>query len=174
MRLSFPCETCQLETEWLHLESLRFFCNAACYTEEPVIRSTREIRKTPRIKCPLQTDQRCHIFGLNAAKVILNHYAFHCERIDEETLEELVIAINRKSNIECCTPEKNRQDKETEKAFLDVFIYKTRSYEQLDEEGRKMYQALKSVFTEIQNLLKDRRSKVIDIIIDDFSTIECS
>jgi len=168
MSLTFACQTCCRQTEWIHLESLRFFCNEVCYNQEPVIRSTRDIRKTPRIKCPLKSDQKCHIFGLNAAKVILNHYAFQCERIDDETLEKLIVAINSRDNIECCTAEKNLRDKETEKAFLEVFLYKTRPYDTLNEEGRKMYDALKRVFEKIQTLLEDRPSEVIQKILDEF------
>jgi len=170
MRIAYPCQTCHQLTEFVELSTCRFFCSTVCAEQEPVIRSTREIRKTPRLRCPVASDQKCHIFGLNAAKVIINHYALQCERIDEETLKRLVVAINARNNIECCTPQKNLQDKETEKAFLDVFIYKTRPYKSLDIEAQRMYLALKMVFGELQQSLS-QHSEVIQTILEDFESL---
>lgn len=170
MRISSPCVTCGHYTEVIELGSLRFFCNTVCYDGQPVIRSTRDIRKTPRIRCENTNDEKCHILGLNAAKVIFNHYALEeCDRIDDETLRALVIAINAKENLECCSAQKNVKDKETEEAFLDVFIYKKRDYESLDNDGRRMYNALKAVFMRVQEILDDRPSLVVDKILDDFA-----
>jgi hypothetical protein len=128
--ISFPCIQCKSETEYYDLTRKLFFCNLQCLSvyeqcdKSEVIHSTKEIRRTPHIHCPLEDDQKCHIFGLNAAKQILNHYAFECTRLDDEALEKLIVAINGPSNIYCCSKEQNDKDKETERLFLDCFLYK--------------------------------------------------
>lgn len=169
-RLSFPCASCGKPTELIDLSSLLFFCDTVC-SKEPVIRSTREIRRRPRITCPLSGDQKCHIFGLNAAKVIFNHYGMMCQRIDEETLKALIIAINESDNIYCCSAEQNVRDKKTEEDFLDVFIYKTKVYNELSEESKEMYRLLKTVFGKMQERIGTEHSSVIDTILQDFEAL---
>lgn len=173
MRISRLCELCATQTEWIDLQSLRFFCSPKCGDNtSPVIQTTRNIRKKPRNKCSISGDQKCHLFGLNAAKVIFNHYALEeCLRIDDETLKGLIIAINENGNIYCCSDKENDHDKETEKAFLDVFVYKKLPYAMLDNEGIRMYKAMLSVFDEIQRILGNHPSLEIERIRTDFETI---
>lgn len=176
-RIALPCFSCGKRTEWLRLTDLRFFChpnvNVQCSMEEEVIHSTRDIRKMPHsMVCPITSDQRCHILGLNAAKVIFNHYALEkCDRIDDETLSALVKSINDKRNYYCCSDGQNDRDKETEKAFLDVFIYKKRAFTELDKEGIRVYTAMLSLLEEIQRRLGSHPSPVIERIRSDFVTI---
>lgn len=170
-RLSFPCTLCGKPTEWIELSSMRFFCNyAQCNAEGEVIHSTREIRKMPRsMVCPIGGDQRCHILGLNAAKIIFNEYGFQCHRIDDETLKQLVIEINRRDNLYCCSAAQNLKDKETEEAFLDAFLYQRIPFTALDSEAVAMYDAMRRVFNAVQEKLGEQhRSPVIDKILEDF------
>lgn len=171
-RVTFPCTLCGKPTEWIELESMRFFCygvQGRCSDEE-VIHSTREIRKMPRsMVCPITGDQRCHILGLNAAKIIFNEYGFHCQRIDEETLKQLVIEINTRDNLYCCSAAQNLKDKETEEAFLDCFLYGRIPFTSLDGEAIAMYDAMTRIFGAVQKKLGDEhRSPVIDQILEDF------
>lgn len=173
-RISFPCFSCGKSTEWLRLTDVRFFChisvNARCSTEGEVIHSTRDIRKTPRsMVCPITGDQRCHIFGLNAAKVIFNYYAMEkCDRIDDETLFALVKSINDKQNIVCCSAQKNLQDKTTEEEFLDCFLYRRKPFVSLSEEAMTMYDAMRRVYMMIQ---MKHPSQVIATILKDFESV---
>lgn len=173
-RTALPCFSCGKKTEWLRLTTMRFFChpsvNAQCSMEEEVIHSTREIRKMPRdMVCPITGDQRCHILGLNAAKVILNHYALEkCDRIDDETLSVLVESINDKQNLVCCSERQNEIDKETEKEFLDCFLYKRVSFDSLSTEALLMYDAMRRVFLAIE---AKHPSHTIVAILNDFDRV---
>lgn len=164
MRFSSPCISCGKQTEWFNRESLTFYCDLNCV----LIDSTRSIRRVHRsIKCPHTGDQRCHVFGLNAAKVIFNHYGVLGECIeDEKTLEALIVALNGRENIYCCSAKQNVKDKKTEEAFLDVFIYKKRSFDTLDKEGVRMYDTMRKVLEGVAT-----RSSVIQTILEDFKTL---
>lgn len=188
MKLALPCLYCERETEWVDLESRRFFCDVACRSyyyqfqesqkecrTDEVIHSTREIRKMPRhMVCPIDASQRCHILGLNAAKIIFNYYAQHeCLRIDDETLEALIMSINARDNLYCCSKEQNTRDKETEKLFLDAFLYRRVAYKTLTSEARAMYSAMQRIFHAIQEHLGEaHHSAVIDAILNDFASVE--
>lgn len=172
-RLSFPCFSCGKSTEWLRLSTMRFFChtsvNAQCSVGGEVIHSTRDIRKMPRsMVCPITGDQRCHILGLNAAKLIFNEYGFHCQRIDEETLRQLIIEINSPTNLECCSPEENLKDKMIEEEFLDCFLYRRQSFASLSEDAIDMYEAMRRVFLAVQ---AKHPSRVIATILNDFERV---
>jgi hypothetical protein len=155
----------------IDLKRMLFFCDQVC-SQEPVIRTTREIRRRPHITCTIAGNQKCHILGLNAAKVIFNHYGIEeCLRVDEETIKALIIAINDPSNIYCCSVEENQRDKEIEDDFLSVFIYKTKKYDTLCKEAQEMYAMLKVVFGKIlQEIGKEHRS-VIETILADFEAL---
>ena len=169
--LSFPCHRCGNLTSMIDLKRLLFFCDEAC-SKEPVIRTTREIRRRPRITCTIAGNQKCHILGLNAAKVIFNHYGLEeCLRADEEVIKALIVAINDPSNIYCCSAEQNVCDKEIEDDFLAVFIYKTKKYDTLCKEAKEMYAMLKVVFGKMMgNIGKEHRS-VIETILVDFEAL---
>lgn len=186
----FLCNYCERPTVWVDLATYDAFCNMQCRTfflesdgavakcngetATEVIPSTRMIRKMPRkMVCSVTGDQRCHILGLNAVKVIFNHYGFQCERIDDRALKELVIAVNALDNLHCCSPEQNLQDKYTEELFLTVFLYRRTPYAQLTEEALEMYTMMQRVFLKVQERLgKENRSPVIDKILSDFALVE--
>lgn len=163
-----PCVNCGVLTEWFNVETLDFLCAQEC--KESIIHSTKEIRRRASVfRCSKEGDQRCHLFGLNAAKVIFNYYAtVYCQALDQATLEELIEVINEESNLYCCSAEQNKKDKETEQMLLDVFIYKTREYKSLSDETKLMYYQLRAVFYEIQAY---HYSSLIERILQDFEEI---
>lgn len=178
------CVYCERHTEWLELATYHFFCNIECRSffleakqdkcsQEDVIHTTRTIRKMPRnMVCPIKGNQRCHILGLNAVKLIFNAYGYHCERLDKKSLKQLVIDVNALENLVCCTPSENVKDKYTEELFLDVFLHKRRSYESLTKEALAMYTMMQRIFLRVQEHLgKEARSPVIDTILADFALI---
>lgn len=187
LRIAFPCFVCYRTTEWLDLTSERFFCDTQCFSvyqlgvdeqqqqhqscddKSKVIRSTREIRRVIHKKCDPINNQRCHIFGLNAAKEILNTYASRCARIDKETLSNLTYIINSKENLYCCSVTQNALDTKTERLFLDVFLYRRKSFDALDEAALGMYDTMKRLFVKIQ---EKHESPVITQILADFAKIE--
>lgn len=187
------CAYCESATKWVDLETYHFFCNsvcrssftlssslhetiataaATCSESEAVIKTTRDIRKSQRsMVCSITGDQKCHILGLNAVKIIFNHYGFHCKRIDKKTLKALVIAINAKDNLYCCSQEQNVKDKYTEEQFLDCFLYKKIPYTQLDPEAVTMYTTMQRI---LRKVLKKDKSPVIEEILKDFDLIATS
>ena len=171
-----PCDYCERLTEWLDLETQRFFCNTICMDKqcngEEVIHSTRSIRKMPRsMVCSVEGNQRCHMLGLNAVKLIFNHYGFQCERIDDKTLKQLVIAVNARDVMYCCSPQQNLKDKYTEELFLDVFLYKRAPYSALNQEAIAMYMVMQRIFLKVQEKLGVEQSPVIDRILSDFAQV---
>ncbi len=166
------CDLCGEPAEWVDVKHMRVYCLGAQCSREEVIHSTREIRKTQRsMVCATHGEQRCHILGLNAVKVIFNAYAFDCLRIDDETLKELVIEINAKDNLYCCSAEQNVKDKAIEEAFLDCFLYKRLPYAFLQQEELVMYDAMKRIFAAVQEKMGDHPSAVINQILSDFETV---
>lgn len=180
-RLGSACLVCEKSTEWIDLKSGYFFCyESQCFdtylsldqcTDADVIPSTRLIRRYIKQKCRVKDDQKCHIFGLNAAKEIFNFYARQEDcvlRIEDETIVILTKMINAKDNIYCCDATQNRRDIVTEKLFLDVFLYHRATPETLDEASIEMYDAMKRVFA---NVLKECKSSVLSRILADFEKI---
>lgn len=177
-RFAFVCFACKELTEFIDIESEKFFCGAYCFgayqalvcDQSDVIRSTRDIRQTRRRKkCDVKDDQKCHVFGLNAIKKILNTYARQCARIEPDALATLTKVINDVDNLVCCTAKQNILDKEVEKRFLDVFLHHTRSYDVLDEAVGVMYDAMISVFTRVQ---EKHDSLILTRILTDFAKIK--
>lgn len=180
-RFAFACFVCKELTECIDIESERFFCDTRCFAayhhqddsqcdQTEVIHSTRDIRQTRRSKkCSVKDDQKCHIFGLNAAKVILNAYARQCVRIEAMTLVTLTNAINDTQNLYCCSEKRNTLDKAVEKRFLDMFLYHTQPYDTLDEAVHVMYDAMIRVFIRVQ---EKHESPILAHILTDFAKIK--
>lgn len=176
-RFAFVCFACKELTEFIDIESEKFFCGEYCFgayqavcDQSDVIRSTHDIRQTRiRKKCDIKSDHKCHIFGLNAIKKILNAYARQCARIEPDALVTLTNAINDVDNLICCSVRQNILDKAVEKRFLDVFLHHTRPYDALDEAVNRMYDAMISVFIRTQ---EKHDSLILTRILTDFAKIK--
>lgn len=178
-RFAFACFVCKGLTECIDIESERFFCDTRCFAaykqddtrcdQTEVIHSTRDIRQTRNKKCNIKDDQKCHVFGLNACKKILNTYARQCARIEPDALATLTKVINDVDNLVCCSVKKNILDKTVEKRFLDIFLHHTRSYDAPDEAVEIMYNAMKRVFTHVQ---EKHQSPILSRILTDFAKIK--
>lgn len=153
--VSAPCFICALPTKFVHLDYERFFCrDQLCldlYKDRPqqqqppspdVIRSTKQIRKKPKIICPVEGDQRCHKAGLSLLKAIFNHYAREGQRLSRRALKQLIADANAPDNIYCCSDEQNIRDKYTERQLLDCILYKKTRFSSLSKEARDMFTSL--------------------------------
>ncbi len=156
--VSAPCFICGLPTKFVHLDYERFFCKSqlciALYKDRPqqqqpqqppppdVIRSTRQIRKKPKITCPIEGDQRCHKAGLSLLKAIFNQYAREGQRLNRRALKQLIADANAPDNIYCCSDEQNIRDKYTEQELLDCILYKKTRFSSLSREARNMFTSL--------------------------------
>lgn len=134
---------------------------------DKTIKSTREIRRTIRtMHCKVKDDQKCHIVGLNLMKEILNYYAKNAMGISEEEMKQMVIDINKRSNIRCCSPEANTHDKEVERELLDLLIEGTRQYGDLSPESIAMFEALESLLKEMNRHLLPGKSPLFTCLLE--------
>lgn len=178
-RFAFACFVCKEATEFIDIESEKFFCATYCFSvyrtsdavcdPSEVIHSTRDIRRTISKECNIKDDQKCHVFGLNAIKKILNAYARQCARIEPDALATLTKVINDVDNLICCSIRQNIIDKAVEKRFLDIFLHHTRSYDAPDEAVAIMYNAMKRIFMLVQ---EKHKSPIIERILTDFAKIK--
>lgn len=136
-------------------------------SDDKVITSTRELRRRIRsVHCDVKDDQKCHIVGLNLMKQLLNYYAKSTLKITEEELKRMVMDINRKSNIRCCSPEANTHDKKVEREVLDLLIEGTLDYVSLSPEALNMLNALKELLEAMIKRMQPKRAPLFTCLLE--------
>lgn len=117
---------------------------------ESVIETTRELRHTPRMHCPLG-DQRCHNVGLNLMKRIVNYYA----EVRELPLSGDEFALLKRDlndarrNLRCCSVRQNSRDKDVERELLQYLFHG----EPLENEAARL------MLTQLKALLRRLRAE---------------
>lgn len=124
----------------------------AGYVDDGVVNSTRELRQTPSLQCDSGW-QRCHLVGLNLLKRILNHYSQVRQlRLEPSTYAVLRATANEPTNLQCCTPEENRDDTVVEKEVLDHLF---RGETLQSAEAKQMLVQLQSLLAQVDSLTGD-------------------
>ncbi len=176
-RITSQCFICDKNTSFVDLDRLVFCCNKdTCFTElirimpldAKVIEKTEEIRKKPKITCPLSSDQKCHKAGLSLLKSIFNTYAERGMRIDQTVIQQLIVDSNANGNIYCCSVEQNIKDKHTENELIQCFLQHKTHYRELSLNAREMYDSLIELLETINSHL-DHQNHIITTILNDFS-----
>lgn len=175
------CSICDKETVFVDLERLVFCCNTGdCYNQlilgippleeekrnDLVIDKTKEIRKKPKITCPVSSDQKCHKAGLSLLKKIFNTYAEKGLKIDQMALKQLIKDANADENIYCCSKEHNISDKYTEKELIQCFLLHKTFYRELSESAKEMYDSLIELLKTINGHLSEQNDVIVTILND--------
>jgi hypothetical protein len=175
-RITSSCFICEKETVFVDLQRLVFCCNKwECFSllvnkmpleADLVIDKTSEIRKKPKIMCPLSSDQKCHKAGLSLLKKIFNAYAERGMQIDKIALKQLIRDANADENIYCCSKEQNVKDKYTEKELIQCFLLHKALYRHLSVDAKAMYASLIELLETINRHLGEQNVVIVTILND--------
>lgn len=118
------------------------------YVRDGTVETTRELRQNPAMRCDTGW-QRCHLVGLNLLKRVLNHYSQVRQlRLEPSTYAVLRAKANEDMNLQCCTPDENRQDTVTE---AEVLRHMFEGEPLQSVEAKQMLQQLQSLLADVDS-----------------------